>query len=150
MTRWPLRSAAALLLALAGKAQAIDLAALWDFRDPALSEARFRSALQTAGADDALILQTQIARSHGLRRDFDKARELLSALQPALATAGFEARARHALEWGRSLASATHAPASQTEASRAAARSAYLQALQIARAGQLDGLAVDAIHMLAF
>ena len=42
---------------------AVDLDALWSFHDPAASEARFRAALDSAQGDDALILQTQIART---------------------------------------------------------------------------------------
>jgi tetratricopeptide (TPR) repeat protein len=141
---------AALLLSMAGPAPAIDLAPLWDFNDPAGSERRFRAALATASGDDALVLQTQIARSFGLRRDFDQARTVLSAVAPQLATAGAEVRARHALEWGRSWSSATHPPDSQTDDTRARARIAYESALAIAREGRLDGLAIDALHMLAF
>ncbi len=47
---------------------AIDLTPLWDFSQPDVSEQRFRAALRTASADDALVLQTQIARSYGLRK----------------------------------------------------------------------------------
>ena len=47
----------------------VDLAALWDFGNPALSEQRFREALAAAERDgrrdDALILQTQVARTLG-------------------------------------------------------------------------------------
>lgn len=131
-------------------AMAIDPALLWDFNDPALSERRFVAALAGASADEALILQTQIARSHGLRRDFERARQVLQGLTLQLAGAGAEARARHALELGRSYASATHGPDAQTEAHQALARGHYNQALAIARQARLDDLAVDAIHMLAF
>lgn len=138
------------LLALARAAHALDLDTLWDFRNPALSEQRFREALVSARGDDALILQTQIARTYGLRREFEKAREVLAAAEPQLATAGAEARCRHALELGRSLASATHRPEQRTPQSDAAARAAYERALAIARETRLDGLAIDAIHMFAF
>lgn len=50
----------------------MDIAKLWDFSDPALSEQRFREMLESAEGDDALILKTQIARS-GERRLFDNA-----------------------------------------------------------------------------
>ena len=129
---------------------AIDLAPLWDFSNPDLSEQRFRTALASAGGDDALVLQTQIARTHGLRKDFAKARELLESIEPEIATAGFEARARYSLELGRTYASAAHTPESQTPESRELARAAYDSALAKARAGKLDGLMIDAIHMLAF
>jgi tetratricopeptide (TPR) repeat protein len=131
-------------------ASALDLNALWDFGNPALSEQRFRAALADARGDEALILQTQIARSHGLRRDFEAARTLLTTLEPQLAGASPEARVRHALELGRSYSSAAHAPATQTDAARTLARAAYQRALAEARAARLDGLAVDTLHMLAF
>jgi tetratricopeptide (TPR) repeat protein len=129
---------------------ALDLASMWDFARPDVSEQRFRDALQTARGDDALVLQTQIARTHGLRRDFAQARAILRAMEPALAGAGPEARVRHALETGRSLASATHPPDAATAEARAEARRAFERAEAEARAAGLDALAIDAIHMLAF
>lgn len=138
------------LLLLPASAQAQDLDALWDYARPALSEQRFRAALVQARGDEALILQTQIARSLGLRRDFEGARALLLSLEPQLATAGPEARVRQALELGRSFISASHPSAQRTPEAREAARRAYLAALAEARAAGLDGLAVDALHMMAF
>jgi tetratricopeptide (TPR) repeat protein len=129
---------------------ALDVSALWDFRQPALSEQRFRDALADARGDDVLILKTQIARTHGLRGDFETARRWLDEMAPALHTAGPEARTRHALELGRTWASPKHTPASQTDDAKERARAAYQSALAIAREGGLDGLAIDAIHMLAF
>jgi tetratricopeptide (TPR) repeat protein len=137
-------------LASVSSAMAIDLDPLWDFAKPELSEQRFRSALASATGDDALILQSQIARTYGLRGDFTKAREILESLEPRLLVAGPEARVRHALELGRTYASAAHPPQSQTAEAKERARAAYLRALEIARRGQLDGLAIDALHMLAF
>ncbi len=79
--RLPLRLAAAsALLVIAAASMAIDLDPLWNFSDPAESERRMRAALETAAGDDALILQTQIARSYGLRKQFDRARELLESM----------------------------------------------------------------------
>lgn len=129
---------------------AIDLTALWDFNHPDESARRLLAALATASGDDALILRTQIARSHGLRRDFDTARRLLREMEPALATASPEVQARHALELGRSWASATHAPDQLTAEAKALASDAFGRALAVARAARLDGLAIDAIHMRAF
>lgn len=146
MSRRPLLA----LLLISTSAMALDLSALWNFSDPALSEQRFRAALVQARGDEALILQTQIARTHGLRRDFKTARTVLAAIEPQLASAGPEPRVRHALELGRSYSSATHAPATQTPQTRDLARAAYQLALAQARAARLDGLAVDALHMLAF
>ena len=138
-----------LLAAVDPARAAIDVDALWD-SDPAVAEAHFRAALATASGDDALILETQIARTYGLRRDFARARRILDEAEPRLAHAGAEARARHALEVGRTLASATHPPGSQTDATRASARAAYERAAVIARDAGLDALRVDALHMMAF
>ncbi len=144
-----------LALALAPAAQAaLDLNALWDFGNPALSEQRFREALAAAENDqrhdEALILQTQIARTLGLRRQLDEARALLRSLEPRLAQAGAEARARHALEWGRNHISAVTRPAERTPQNLAEARAAYTRALATAQQAGLDGLAIDAVHMMAF
>lgn len=128
----------------------IDLNALWDFGNPEASEQRFQEAIETADANDALILQTQIARSYGLRRDFDHAQEILQSIEPQLAGASPEVCVRHALEWGRTLSSAAHSPESQTDAVKDAARATYVQAVQLAQNAQLDDLAIDALHMLAF
>jgi tetratricopeptide (TPR) repeat protein len=129
---------------------AIDLTPLWNFDDPIQSEQRFRSALVTATGDDAAILQTQIARSYGLRGNFPKAQEILKGLEPGLQTASAEARTRYWLELGRTYSSATHSPESQTPDTKERARQAYKQAFETAESAQLDGLAVDALHMLAF
>ena len=131
-------------------AMAIDLTPLWDFSQPDVSEQRFRAALKTASVDDALVLQTQIARSYGLRKDFAAARDTLKAIEPQMATAGTEARTRYALELGRTYASATHPADAQTTESRELARTAYRSALDLAKEARLDSLAIDAIHMLAF
>lgn len=129
---------------------AIDLAPLWDFGKPEVSEQRFRQALESATGDDALILHTQIARTYGLRKDFDAARKMLRQIEPAMDTAGPEARVRYELELGRSHASAAHTPEQMTSGGKAQARLHFDAALSKARAARLDALAVDAIHMFAF
>jgi tetratricopeptide (TPR) repeat protein len=138
------------LLATATATMALDLAPLWDFSRPDVSEQRFRAALQTATGDDALVLQTQIARTYGLRKDFAKAQDILGSIAASVPNAGAEARARYALELGRTYVSATHPPEAQTTESKALARAAYESALGVAKAEHLDDLAIDAIHMLAF
>lgn len=136
-------------LATMGANAAVDIESLWNYSDPQASEQRFRATLAvTWDEDDAVILVTQIARTYGLRREFARAQALLLGIEPQLG--GAEARVRHALETGRTLSSATHPPESQTPQVRAQARAAYLQAYEIARAAQLDALAIDALHMMAF
>ena len=128
----------------------LDLDQAWDWRQPELSAQRFRALQQAASPDDHAVLQTQIARSFGLRRQFTEARAALAPLQAQLATLGAEPRVRYHLELGRSWISATHPAAERTPAARATAREAYLEALSLAVAAELDDLAVDALHMLAF
>jgi tetratricopeptide (TPR) repeat protein len=125
-----------------------DISKLWDFRDPELSEGRFRSALATVSPDEALILQTQIARTYGLRRDFSQARQILVEIQPQIQNASVEAKVRYHLEWGRTYASTAHPPESQAAEAREQARSAYMRAFELAQDGNLDDLAIDALHMM--
>lgn len=129
---------------------AIDLQALWDFSRPEASEQRFREALVDASGDDALVLHTQIARTFGLRRDFAQARVLLVRIEDEVKVAGPEPRIRHALELGRTYASAAHPREEQTAETRAKARAHFQRALDLAREHGHDALAIDALHMFAF
>ena len=129
---------------------AIDLTPLWDFARPEVSEQRFRAALASATGDDALILRTQIARSQGLRQDFDGLQGQAGAIAGDVEAAGAEAQVRFHLELGRTFASATHPPALGTPEATQRARQSFGRALELARAAQLDALAIDAIHMFAF
>ncbi|MGC4077289.1 MAG: tetratricopeptide repeat protein [Rubrivivax sp.] len=131
-------------------AAALDVDTLWDFGQPALSEQRFRAALADAHGDDVLILRTQIARTKGLRGDFDGALAELAAIEPQLAKAGPEASVRFLLERGRARISPVHDDAARTPQALATARADYLAAAELARRSGLDGLAVDALHMMAF
>jgi tetratricopeptide (TPR) repeat protein len=139
----------ALLLA-ATSAMAIDLRSMWDFSKPDVSEQRFRAALARAKGDEALILQTQIARTWGLRRDFERARQILAEVQPQIERAGAEAQVRYWLELGRTWASAAHKPQQLTPEAKTQARNAYDRAMATAKAAKLDGLAIDTVHMYAF
>lgn len=80
------RAAALALTLLLGAwkmAAAMDVQSLWDDGDPARSEAIFREKLTQATGDDALSLQTQIARTYSLRSRFDEALALLDRSDPA-------------------------------------------------------------------
>lgn len=126
----------------------IDLTKLWDYGKPELSEQRFRSALATASADDALILKTQIARTYGIRGDFTQAQQILTEIEPEIQNTCMEAKVRYYLELGRTYASTTHDPVSQTAEQKEQARLAYMRAFDLAREGGLDHLAIDALHMM--
>lgn len=137
-------------IAATGAMSAVNLSALWDFSNPAVSEHRFRDALKSAVGDDRLIIQTQIARTYMLRKDFAAAKDLLQAISSDVAAAGAEAKARYWLELGRSHASHRHDPAIQTPESRRVARDAFSTAIKISREAKLDALTVDALHMFVF
>jgi len=136
------RRAAALaalsLVSIGSSAMNID--SYWEYSDPAASEARFRAALPQATADERLELLTQIARTHSLRRQFAQAHAMLDDVEPQLDGAGPAPRTRYLLERGRTFNSA---------GDKARAAGLFRQAWETASAARLDGLAVDAAHMLA-
>jgi hypothetical protein len=126
----------------------LDINSLWDYSKPELSERRFIAALDNATDEEKLLLLTQIARTHGLRRDFAKARQVLASLEPHLPGAQAEVKVRYLLELGRTHASAVHPQDSLTPDNLEAARSLFLQAFELASQARLDFLAVDALHMM--
>ncbi len=82
---------------------------LWNFEDPAASEAAFRNAqteIDRAG-DHALLMEllTQIARAQGLQRQYEAADATLAAVEASLRPDEVRARIRYALERGRLLRS---------------------------------------------
>ena len=119
-----------------------DFDELWDYSDPAGSEQRFRDHLaqEALTGEQALALRTQIARAQGLQRDFDGAHDTLDAVEGELDATHDLARTRYLLERGRAVRSSGDSGASVTW---------FEQALARAVACGLDGLAVDAAHMLA-
>jgi hypothetical protein len=145
-----MRQALALIFValFAQEAMAMDWQALWNFDDAAGSEQRFREAMHGASADDALLLETQIARCYGLRSDFATAREVLAGVESKLGSASPTVQAYYYLELGRTYASVT--ADAQSDVTRQHARDAYERAIAIAAANGLDGVQVDALHMLAF
>jgi tetratricopeptide (TPR) repeat protein len=125
--------------------KAVDIDALWDYGNPAASEARFRDALASLPEDaaeaDRLELETQLARALGLQGKFDDAHRVLDGLEEALAGNALpRPRVRYLLERGRTLNS-SGAPEE--------AQPLFEEAWNLARRHPLDGLAVDAAHMVA-
>jgi tetratricopeptide (TPR) repeat protein len=117
---------------------------LWDFGDPAASEARFRALLTRAeAAGEAgyrVEVLTQVARAEGLQTRFDEALRTLDVAEAALGPGMERARVRVLLERGR-VHNSSKRPAE--------AAPHFGAAWEAARAAGLDGLAVDAAHMLA-
>jgi tetratricopeptide (TPR) repeat protein len=115
------------------------------------SEQRLRQRVaDTHDRNTAIICTTQIARCNGLRRDFGGARNILEPLRHDLPSASLEAQANFALEWGRTLCSATHNRPDIPNADLYEARQSYLHAVDVSRQASLDALTIDALHMLAF
>lgn len=106
----------------------MDVAALWDFDDPAASEARFRSL--------AAVATTQAARALGLQERYADGHDLLDAIDSDDA----EVVVRVALERGR-----LHRSAGDPDA----AAPLFAEAAAAAAAAGLEALHVDALHMVA-
>lgn len=118
-----------------------DIDALWDYGDPAGSEARFRAALAEATPERRLELLTQLARSQGLQQRFDDAHRTLDEIEVELAAAPLRTRIRALLERGRVFNSAGEAERS---------RPFFAGALALAAADPAAAFyAIDAAHMLA-
>lgn len=113
---------------------------LWDYNDPAATEARFRELLPELepGSSAHLQLLTQIARTHSLRRQFDQAHAVLDEVE-ALAEPGTLVMVRCWLERGR-----TYNSSGQPQA----AVPLFQQAADLGTGLGVDFYTVDALHML--
>ncbi len=123
------------------------LDALWDYADPAGSEARFRQRLtELSGREwESSETLTQLARAQGLQRQFESAQATLDEVARRLAAAGDDPSAarlqvRYALERGRVL---------RWGGAPAEAYPLFETAYQLALAAGQDAYAVDAAHMAA-
>ena len=135
-----LRALIAALALTGGPLMAADIDALWDYTEPAVSETRFREALKTESGDAALELETQLARTLSLRREFAQAHALLDAVQRRMSgTTRPAVRVRYLLERGRTFHSAGDTLRS---------RPLFLEAWQIGDQEKLTLLAIDAAHMM--
>jgi tetratricopeptide (TPR) repeat protein len=118
----------------------IDIDSFWEYTNPAVSEERFRIALSSAQGDVRLELLTQIARTFSLRQRFDEAHEVLNDLEKQLTHAGARPRVRALLERGRTF---------NASGEKERARALFVEAWEQAQAARVEGLAVDAAHMVA-
>jgi tetratricopeptide (TPR) repeat protein len=120
-----------------------DFEALWNYDDPAATEAAFRPLLAAAPPDGGyqVELLTQIARTQGLQRRFDDAHLTLDDARRRLdaGAAGARAQVRYLLERGRVFNSARE---------QDKAVPLFREALEAAQAAGEDFYAVDAAHML--
>ena len=113
----------------------------WNYGDPAATEAKFRELLPEAeeGSDLQLQILTQIARTHGLRGQFDESGALLDEVEGKLTDATPIARVRYLLERGRSRNSSGQPDKGRDQ---------FLEAWDLAREHGAEFHAVDAAHML--
>ncbi|HEY1427840.1 MAG TPA: hypothetical protein VGF50_14300 [Caulobacteraceae bacterium] len=100
-----------------------------------------RSAAVTSGDHAAqMTIDLQIAHREGLRGRFEAARAMLAQVAAELRPEDTAPHAQYELELGRVI---------RTGGDPVAATPHFEQALEIAKAGKHDALAVDAAHMLA-
>jgi len=121
-----------------------DLHRLWDYHDPAGTESKFRAVLAKAEALDNQSyhaeLLTQVARAQGLQRQFDEAHRTLDEADAMIDEDMDRARVRSLLERGRVFNSSGSADK---------AKPLFIKAWGLASGEGIDGLAVDAAHMVA-
>lgn len=111
--------------------------ALWDYADPAATEARLRA--YEAHSTEALELRTQIARALGLQQKFAEGHAELDEVDRS-DSADARVRIRSALERGR-----LH----NSSGDKATARRWFETAFALAEGAHEENLAVDAAHMIA-
>jgi len=120
----------------------------WDFHSPAASEKRFQAMADTLKGDvpAVLLVRTQIARSQGLQNRFDDANSTLDLVERDLTVleapepTKLHLRSRVLIERGRVLNSGGEPTK---------ARPLFEQSLALADSAHVEGLAVDAAHMVA-
>jgi tetratricopeptide (TPR) repeat protein len=121
-----------------------DFDALWDYNDPAGTEAKFREIVplaETSGDQSYhAALLTQIARTLGLQREFDAAHALLDTVESMLTDDMKIVRIRYLLERGRVYNSSNE---------QDSAKPLFREAWELGLAGGADFYAVDAAHMMA-
>lgn len=143
MIRW-LAILAVLALGRQLEAKVMPFDTLWNYDQPAETEAKFRALLPeaTTGGDLGYRaeLMTQIARTMGLQQRFGAAHALLDSVQLLLPKAPEQAMVRYLLERGRLFNSSNQ---------QGLALPLFTEAWERARTAKLDQYAVDAAHMLA-
>ena len=121
-----------------------DILGLWDYNDPAGTKSKLRAGLAKAEASDDrgyhAELLTQIARAQGLQRQFDEAHATLDRADAMIDSDMRRAKVRLLVERGRVFNSSGSADK---------AKPLFVEAWELASGEGIDGLAVDAAHMVA-
>lgn len=140
MRLFPLIGLLGMTLSTAWAASPVLFQEVWNHGDPAATQAAFEAMPSPEGLDARLQLQTQIARTQGLQGRYDAARATLAAVEASLPKAPDTAQVRWRLELGR---------VARSSGDPVAARPHFDAAAALAEQLGLDGLRVDAIHMIA-
>lgn len=125
----------------AQKSDLPDFDAAWNYSDPVATRSAFEELLASnpaAPLDWRTELQTQIARTHSLKREFDEAHARLDALDIPSMTP--RVHARYLLERGRAFNSAGE---------KDKARPLFEKAFEEAGKAGADYFTIDAAHMMA-
>jgi len=121
-----------------------DIDEVWDFSEPADSEATFRDLLpaarQSENEEYLYQLLTQIARAQGMQRRFVSAHSTLDGVEARLSPSTPVAQVRYQLERGRVF---------NSSGSPERAQPLFLEAWETAKKIRAHVYAVDAAHMLA-
>jgi len=121
-----------------------DFIKLWNYNNPAETEKKFREILPNAemSNDPSYLAQllTQIARTQGLQSKFDDAHATLDRVKKMLTPDLKLARVRFLLERGRTFNSSDH---------QDMALPLFAEAADLAASIHENGLAIDAVHMIA-
>lgn len=120
-------------------ANSVELDQLWDYDDPATSEARFRAALAQLEPGSELHAETitQIARAQGLQQQFEAAHHTLDTLTTWPTLRG---QLRYWLERGRVF---------NSSGARADAWRCFQTAFDLGQGATEEFYTIDAAHMLA-
>ena len=131
-----------------------DFATLWNYDDPVATRGRFEELLAVDALPSTYRLQllTQLARTHSLVDEFDDANRVLDEVVAELDEAEPVVQVRYLLERGRTFNSSKQKAKRDGKALSANERigpeKLFVDAWNIARRAGLDGLAVDAAHMM--
>jgi tetratricopeptide (TPR) repeat protein len=117
-----------------------DFDKLWNYGDPAATEAKFREILPKASGGYRLELLTQIARTVGLRGRFDEAHAILDSVEKEMTPHQTTVRVRCLLERGRAFNSSKRPDK---------ARPLFVEAWELGVKEDLEFHAIDAAHMVA-
>ncbi len=122
----------------------LDIDAIWDFSDPAGTEAKFMALRERLGRKEdhakLMELDTQLARAQGLQGRFAHALATLETMHERLEPDERRPAIRYELEMGRVL---------RSSGSPTGARDYFERAVKLAKEAGEEALEIDAWHMIA-